>query len=217
MAVVTNGYQTTNQQTAFVGQFAPVPGTGNWQRYTWVPLIDSSGNLIKFDPSQYHTNSDGSLTLRYASGGGYNANFIMLVPADTTLPVVANLYPDGLMQFEHTNTLSFAANSSLGIPTNNISVKLNGVDVSSSLVITGPSTNRQVSYSQLAGDTIYSAIITVKILPGRFTLSRIVLTPLTPITINGNPRIGIIRVMEFQGNTLRIKLALMPICQALKA
>jgi len=162
IAVVTNGYQTTNQQTAFVGQFAPVPGTGNWQRYTWVPLIDSSGNLIKFDPSQYHTNSDGSLTLRYASGGGYNANFIMLVPADTTIPVVANLYPDGLVQFQHTNTLSFAASSSLGIPTTNISLKLNSVDVSSSLVITGPSTNRQVSYSQLAGDTIYSAVITVK-------------------------------------------------------
>jgi Carbohydrate binding module (family 6) len=160
--VVTNGYGTANQQTSPAGTFAPAPATGNWQAYTWVPLLDTSGNLIKFDPSQYHHNPDGTVTLRYTSGGGYNANFFMFVPADTTLPTVANLYPNGLVQFQNTNTLAFTASSSLGIPTSTIQVTLNGVDVSTNLVFTGSSTSWNVSYPHLQNDTIYSVVISVQ-------------------------------------------------------
>ena len=162
LTVVTNGYQTTTPQTTAVGTFTPVPPTGNWQAYTWVPLVDSSANLVRFDPTQYHHNADGSLTLQYTSGGGYNANFFMFSPADTTLPIVTGLYPDGLVQFENTNTLSFTAVSSVGIVLSSISVTLNGINVSSSLVITGSSTSYHVSYPHLLADTSYSAVISIK-------------------------------------------------------
>ena len=162
IAVVTNGYETSNMQLSSVGTFAPAPATGNWQVYAWVPLLDTSGNLIKFDPSQYHHNPDGSITLRYTGGGGYNANFFMFVPADTTLPTVANLYPNGLVQFQNTNKLFFTANSSLGIRTNTIHLTLNGVDVSANLVFTGSSTSWNVSYPFLQSNTVYSAVISVQ-------------------------------------------------------
>jgi hypothetical protein len=162
VSVVTNGYQTTNLETSLVGTFAPVPPTGGWQTYTWVPLVDSSGNLIKFDPTQYYHNPDGSMTLQYMSGGGYNANFFMFVPEDTTLPTVTGLYPDGLVQFEGTNKLAFTASSSLGIPTNGVSLTLNGVNVSSQLVFTGSATSWHVSYPGLQSDTNYSVALSVK-------------------------------------------------------
>ena len=89
MSVVTNGYQTTSPETSLVGTFAAIPPTGAWQTYTWEPLVDNSGNLIAFDPTKYNHNADGSMTLQYMSGGGYNANFFMFVPADNTLPTIA--------------------------------------------------------------------------------------------------------------------------------
>ena len=162
VAVVTNGFQTTNLQTSLVGTFAAVPPTANWQVYTWIPLVDNGGNLVKFDPTKYYHNADGSMTLQYASGGGYNANFFMFVPADNSLPTVANLYPDGLVQFEKTNKLAFTAGSSLGIATNNITLTLNGANVSTNLVFTGSSTSWNVSYVGLQSDTNYSAVINVK-------------------------------------------------------
>lgn len=161
VAVVTNGYQTTNLETSLVGTFAAVPPTANWQAYTWVPLVDNGGNLVKFNPASYYHNADGSMTLQYMSGGGYNANFFMFVPADNTLPTVANLYPNGFEQFQDTNKLTFTASSSLGIPTNNITLTLNGVNVSSHLAFTGSSTTWNVSYTGLQGDTNYSAVINV--------------------------------------------------------
>ncbi len=57
------------------GQFN-VPNTGNWQVYTWVPMVDASGKLVVF-------NADGNAqTLKIATIAGiYNANFYMLAPA----------------------------------------------------------------------------------------------------------------------------------------
>ena len=61
-------------------------------------------------------------------------NFFMLVPARLDLPVIANPYPNRLLQV--TNTFSFNVTSaSATIPTNGIHLTLNGVDVSSSLVV----------------------------------------------------------------------------------
>jgi hypothetical protein len=42
IAVVTNGYETSNMQLSSVGTFAPAPATGNWQVYAWVPLLNST-------------------------------------------------------------------------------------------------------------------------------------------------------------------------------
>lgn len=80
LSLVTSGQSTTNQTTTRLGTFA-VPGTGNWQTYTWVPLKDSGGNLVVV------TNPGTVTTYRVTTdGGSYNANFYLLVPAYTPPP-----------------------------------------------------------------------------------------------------------------------------------
>jgi autotransporter-associated beta strand protein len=79
LSVVTNGQGTTNQTTTILGTFS-VPFTGNWQNYTWVPLLSSNGNPVLL------TMTGSPQTLRVTTdNGNYNANFYELAPA--TVPV----------------------------------------------------------------------------------------------------------------------------------
>jgi autotransporter-associated beta strand protein len=86
LSLVTGGQGTTNQTTTRLGTFA-VPGTGNWQTYTWVPLLNSGSMAII-------TNSGAVTTYRMITdSGSYNANFFLFVPAYTpppTLPLAAS-------------------------------------------------------------------------------------------------------------------------------
>ncbi|MGH7967304.1 MAG: carbohydrate-binding protein, partial [Limisphaerales bacterium] len=152
-ALVTAGATSASQTLATIGSFDPVPPTGGWQIYTWVACKDNNGNLGQV------TLSGNPSTLRITSGGGYNADYFVLVPVNTTLPSAANLYPNGLFQAQGTNTLSFDAISSAGISTNSIVVILNGVTLTN-LAITGSSTNWHVSYSGLQPNTFYTVTIT---------------------------------------------------------
>lgn len=153
LARVTSDPTTSPQTTTNLGTFA-IPPTGGWQAYTWIPLRDSGGNLVQF--------SGGSLkTLRATSAGGLNANFYALVPANTNLPTINNIYPNGTSLFQATNKLTFVAGSSAGIATGNIVVTLNGVDISSSLVFTGSSSSRSVSYTGLPANASLTATIKV--------------------------------------------------------
>jgi hypothetical protein len=54
-----------------------------------------------------------------------------------------------------------------GIPANGVTLVLNGIDVSTSLVISGPANARQVQYNSLAPDTVYNALITARDATGR--------------------------------------------------
>ncbi|HLX68525.1 MAG TPA: glycosyl hydrolase family 28-related protein, partial [Verrucomicrobiae bacterium] len=82
LSLVMSGQGTTNQTTTRLGTFA-VPATGNWQAYTWVPLKNSSGNLVAV------TNSGAIKTFRVTTdNGNYNANFYLLVPVYTPPPSV---------------------------------------------------------------------------------------------------------------------------------
>jgi len=74
-------------------------------------------------------------------------------------PVIANIYPNGAVLQQATNTLTFSATSAMDIT--NVVVILNGVNVSSNLVITGPTTSRTVSYANLLPNKVYTAAITV--------------------------------------------------------
>ena len=78
-------------------------------------------------------------------------------------PTIENLSPNGSTPFVNpTNQLSFQAVSACaGIATNGVQVVLNGADVSSLLVITGSAANRNVSFSGLATNLLYSAAITI--------------------------------------------------------
>ena|GEM_PF-788093 len=154
VSVVTSGWGTTNQTTTVLGRFT-TPNTGGWGVYTggWAPLMDANGNYVQW------TASGSTNTLKVTiDNGNFNQDFYALVPADTTRPTLAGLYPNGSTQLQSTNTLSFNAISSGGISTNNIVVILNGVVVSN-LVFTGSSTNWHVSDPNLQTNTFYSVSI----------------------------------------------------------
>jgi hypothetical protein len=74
---VTSGVGTLNQTTVSLGTFN-VPDTGGWQTYTFVPLVDANKNLVTI------TNVSGVQTFRLTQdNGNWNANFFMLVPAQS--------------------------------------------------------------------------------------------------------------------------------------
>jgi hypothetical protein len=157
LSQVTNGWGTISQSTVDLGTFSLLNGQG-WGTYNWVPLTDPAGNLIQ-------VTMGGTNTLRATTGGNNNAQFFMLVAANTNLPTITGIYPNSGLQ--STNTFAFNANSAAGINTGSIKLTLNGVDVSSALVISGSPTARQVTYPFLAPNTSYRAIILVTDLNGQ--------------------------------------------------
>lgn len=163
-SMVTNGWGTTNQQMKTIGTFNLSSGLG-WSTYSWVPLTDADGNIVKLTLG-------GTNTFRVTSGGNANAQFFMLVAANTNLPTITGIYPNGATLMEHTNTLSFTANSTVGINASDVSVTLSMRTITSSstntyttangLTVTGPATAEQFSYSGLVDNALYSATIQVK-------------------------------------------------------
>ncbi|MEI9960373.1 MAG: hypothetical protein WDM76_04350 [Limisphaerales bacterium] len=77
--------------------------------------------------------------------GSYNANFYLLMPADTNAPVISNVYPDGSNFFQFTNKFSFVVSASAGIGTNSIEVTMDG-DTVTGLTFSGSPTSWNVSY-----------------------------------------------------------------------
>jgi hypothetical protein len=168
LSQVTGGLGTDGQTTSSLGNFAQQNGLG-WTVYSWVPLTDAGGNLIKLD-------LNGGETFRATSGGNANVNFFMLVPANTNAPVITRLYPDGATLLQATNTLSFVVASPAGVNANNIAVTLNitnnelhystNLTSAAGLVIGGTPNNVTVSYPGLLSNTLYSAVITVTDMAG---------------------------------------------------
>jgi hypothetical protein len=77
-------------------------------------------------------------------------------------PVISNLYPDGSVLLQGTNTLSFKVTSAAPINGSGIVVTVNGTNVSSSLIIIGSgTTNVSVSYTGLKTNQTYTAAISV--------------------------------------------------------
>jgi hypothetical protein len=157
LSLLTSGYGVGNETVTNLGEFT-IYGTGNWQKYNWWPLKDTYGNLAKitFDGSQQTLRVT---TIGQASGGSYNANYYMLVPAITNLPGISEVYPDGTALFQYTNKLSFVATSGAGIATSNIVVMLNGVKASG-LTFTSVSSGWSVS-CPLQANSAYNLTITV--------------------------------------------------------
>jgi hypothetical protein len=166
LSLVTGGWGASSQTTTVLGTFA-VPNTGAYQTYAWVPLKDSGGNLVKMSFDGISPN-----TLRATwDSTGFNVNYFMFVPADTSLPVINNLYPNGAYQFQSTNTLFFNARSSAGINAGAVSVQLTATNLvgqgfetnltaANGLTVTGPSTNLSISFP-LQSNTVYTAIISL--------------------------------------------------------
>jgi hypothetical protein len=85
---VTSGQGTPTLTTTELGSFE-YTGAG-WENYLYVPLTDTYNNLVAVD-------LNGVTTLRATAGSG-NMNFFLLVPAQLDLPVIANPYPNRLLQ-----------------------------------------------------------------------------------------------------------------------
>ncbi len=151
MSLVTSGVGSTNQTTTALGTFTQ-PATGGWQNYVWSPLRDAGGNLVKF--------TGGAVkTLRLTSGGALNANFFALFPANTNLPTLNNVYPDGSTMFQATNKAAFDVASAAGVTSNSIVVTVNGV-TATNLVFTGSALSWHVSVPGLLPNATYTIVIT---------------------------------------------------------
>jgi hypothetical protein len=151
ISVVTGGWGGSPQTTTNLGTFN-IPVTGGWQTYTWVPLRDSTGNLVKFN------GGNTTNTLRATSAGSQNVFFFALFPANTNLPILSGLAP--LSGSNLTNTFSFLVQSTAGVASNNVVVTVNGTTVSN-LVFTGTINNWTVSYPHLAPNRAYQIAVTV--------------------------------------------------------
>jgi hypothetical protein len=154
-SLVTSGLTTSSQTLSQVGSFS-APGTGNWQKYAWVEVLNSGGYPARF------TGSNGvPQTLRMAFvNANCNLNCYMLVPADLSHnppPFVNGFTPDGTAIFQPSNTVSFTANSSVGISTANISLYLNGVK-QMGLTFSGNGFTENVS-CPIKTNQLYTAVI----------------------------------------------------------
>lgn len=153
LAQVTSGQGTSSQTTSNLGTFSFTDTSFNL--YKWVPLLDGQGNLAILDVA-------GVKTLRVTSGGGGNADFYMFVPANTNLPSIRSVYPTGKYLFEPTNSFQFTVSSLITtITTNNITLSINGSNVTSKLVFSGGPSAWTVSYSPLLTNQSYTAVIRV--------------------------------------------------------
>ncbi len=149
---VTSGQGSDNQTTANLGTFT-FSGT-SLASFQWVPLL-KNGTLAAL-------NLEGVHTVRATSGGGANADMYMFVPANTSLPLISGVYPDGQFLFQATNKLAFTVSSSTTtISTSGVHVSLNGNDVSSSLVFSGGPSTWNVTYTGLVFNQTYNTLIQV--------------------------------------------------------
>jgi hypothetical protein len=177
---VTSGAGTPSQTLLPIGTFTS--SGSSWNSYFYVPLRDAAGNLVVL-------NLDGTVkTFRATAGSGNNVNFYMLAVANTNLPTISNVYPDGQKLFEATNRFVFTANSPAGINTNSIQLTLSGANVATQfstnvtaqLVVTGTATSRNVSYTGLLPNLTYTAVILATDLNGNTAASTLVFDTYSP-------------------------------------
>ena len=151
--------QVTNSTAASLGTFT-VENTGGWNTYDYVPLRDSFGNFLELTiPAA----SPLTMRLTHTGGADANMNFLMLAAPRNDLPRISNVYPDGTLELQATNTFRFtASNPTVPIYSTNISLTLNGVDVTSQLTISGSVNSWNVSMPLALNGPRYAAVITVR-------------------------------------------------------
>ena len=123
---VTGGQGTTSQPTSRLGQFTLSGNSG----FQWVELMQNGSPAV--------VNLGGVNTVRATTGGGANANFYMLAPANSNLPIISNVNPNGayLFQYPSGGNLTFTVSSTVTtIHQANVTVTVNGN------VLTLPSTD----------------------------------------------------------------------------
>ena len=103
--------------------------------------------------------------VQYASEGGscYFDTAVLDQISGPIPPVVSSLFPQNMIFVNPADGLSFNVSSPSGFTINpsSIGLTLNGTDVSSSLQVSGSSSNKTVTYHGLQSNTVYNASITV--------------------------------------------------------
>ncbi len=152
-------YSVTPTSTNLLGYFV-VPTTPSWTTFQNYYLMSTDG------VNRATVVLNGKETLQIVAGVNGTADalptFFMLVPGETDLPNLSNLYPDGQHAFESTNALSFTVTTvGATFPANGIQVSLDGINVSSNLVFTGSASSNHVVFPYLGTNETHSVVITV--------------------------------------------------------
>jgi len=151
-AIITSNFVETcytlhNSQNGGLGDFYDVGVP--YQNWTNVATAPVGTKFLKVE-----------LCNPVGTGSAWFDNAYLTAPIDP--PVIANLYPDGTRLLQNTNKLAFSVSSAAPINGSGITVTVNGVDVSGSLVITGSgTTNVTVSYPGLQPNKVYTVAISV--------------------------------------------------------
>jgi hypothetical protein len=193
LSLITSGQGTYTQTTTNLGSFSEA-NSGGWESFSWIPLKDSFGNLVQLNLSGVTTLQASAGDATHTGGGaGGNLNFFMLVPANTNLPIITAVYPNGTNLFQPTAALTFTASSPAGfsISTNSISVRLiatnlvgqvvtNTISSTNGLTFSGSATSWNVSCPLAANDQ-YKAVISVVDANGSPASSTVSFDTLNPV------------------------------------
>jgi len=101
--------------------------------------------------------------LTHTGGSDANVNFLILAAPRNDLPRITQVYPDGTLLLQATNSFRFtASNPTVPIYSTNINLTLDGVDVTSQLTISGSPSSWNVSLPLALNVARYTAVITVQ-------------------------------------------------------
>jgi hypothetical protein len=163
-------------------QFNAGVGTDNWFQYQVTHACDVSSPVSIGDPffNTYAVTGSvsqlvaplGTATVRYrfvyvqvASEGGscYFDSAVLNQISGPVPPVIGSLFPLNMIFVNPSDGISFNVSSPSGFTINNSAIGLvvNGVNVSSSVAISGSSSNKNVTYQGLQSNTVYTASVTV--------------------------------------------------------
>jgi len=166
LSIVRSGVGTTSQTLQSVGQFSCL-GTGGWQAYQLIPLVDANNN-----PAAIYVNGAGgsnTMTFRYqmrvTGSQPINNDWVALVPATNVPPVILSASPANNATGVTNNTQLVFMVQAYDRPVNTAGVGLtfNGGSVTPSL--SGPDANGilTISYNPgtLAGGSTNTYVLTV--------------------------------------------------------
>ncbi|HEV2395151.1 MAG TPA: hypothetical protein VG146_22600 [Verrucomicrobiae bacterium] len=161
--------------------FSASVGTDAWFQYQVTNACDVSSPVPTGDPyfTTYAVTGTvsqlvapiGAKTVRYTyaylqagseSGSCYFDSAVLDQVSGAVPPSIGSLFPQNMIFVNPSDGLTFNVSSPSGftIPSSGIDVTLNGMDISSNLVISGSTSNKNVAYYGLQSNSTYTASIT---------------------------------------------------------
>jgi hypothetical protein len=155
---VTNSASTTGQITNFIGNFGRTTFSDNsFNNYVYAPLVDQFGNRVALTI----TNGVQTFRTQIINSDTPNVGYYMFTPVAPILtPIFLNVYPNTTLQ--PTSQLTFTIGPAQGssIPTNDIGLTINGIQVSGMSFTSGPNGTWTVTYP-IESNQLYTVNINV--------------------------------------------------------